>query len=283
MRDDKTLTDWNAMAICALARAGAAFRRADWTREAIKTFDFIVKHLGDGERLYHSLAEGKRQHMAFAEDYAQMARAAYVLFESTGENRFLDKAQTWVRVLNTHFWDNDNGGYFYTADDDEPLIIRARTAADQSTPSANGVMVGVLTHLYLATYDRSYLDRVNALLQAFSGELGNRYASYGAYLNGLDSLLLAIQIVIVGPRNSAKTQELVAAVQGRALPAASLLVVEPDRKLPETHPAFGKKMEGGAPTAYICQQQNCSAPITSPVALSQMLQLPVQTAVAGRA
>jgi uncharacterized protein len=75
---------------------------------------------------------------------------------------------------------------------------------------------------------------------------------------------------------------LIAAVNGRALPSATLLVVEPDQKFPENHPAFGKTMQGGAPTAYICQQQQCSAPITSPVALSQMLQLPMQQ-VAGRA
>lgn len=282
MRDDKILTDWNAMAIAALARAGTAFRRPDWVAQAVQTFDFIVKHLGDGDRLYHSLSAGKRQHMAFAEDYAQMARAAYVLFESTGERRYLDHAQTWVRVLNTHFWDEQNFGYFYTADDDEPLIIRARMAADQSTPSANGLMVGVLGQLMAATGDRSYLERVNALLQAFSGELGNRYVSFGAYLNGLDTIHASTQIVIVGSRNNPKTQELIAAVRGRALPAATLVVVEPDHKFPEGNPLFGKTAQNGVPTAYLCQQQNCSMPITSPVALSQMLQLPAQIA-AGRA
>jgi uncharacterized protein len=282
MHDNKVLTDWNAMAIAALAHAGAAFRRADWIAQAVKTFDFIVKHLGDGERLYHSLSNGKRQHMAFSEDYAQMARAAYVLFETTGEKRYLDHAQTWVRVLNTHFWDNQNFGYFYTADDDEPLIIRARMAADQSTPSANGVMVGVLVQLNAATGDRSYIERANALLQAFSGELGNRYVSYGAYLNGLDTIASNTQIVIVGPRSNAKTQELIAAVRGRSIPATVVIVVDPAETHAETHVAYGKTMQGGVPTAYICQQQNCSAPITSPVALSQMLQLPVQ-AVAGRA
>jgi uncharacterized protein YyaL (SSP411 family) len=276
MRDDKVLADWNGMTVAALAHAGAAFRRADWIAQAVKTFDFIVTSLGDGDRLYHSLSEGKRQHVAFSEDYAQMARAAYALFETTGEKRYLDHAQGWVTALNAHFWDDQNFGYFYAADDDEPLIIRSRMAADQSTPSANGVMVGVLANLYFATGDVAYRDRCNALLQAFSGELGNRYISYGAYLNGLDTLASGLQIVIVGPRTNTRTHELVSAVRGRSLPMATLIVVSPNETFADTHPAFGKSMQGGVPTAYICQQQNCSAPITSAVALSQMLQMPAQ-------
>jgi uncharacterized protein YyaL (SSP411 family) len=91
-----------------------------------------------------------------------------------------------------------------------------------------------------------------------------------------------LQIVIVGARSNPKTQELISAVRGRSLPMATLIVADPDEKLAETHPAFGKTMQGRVPTAYICRQQNCSAPVTSPVALSQMLQMPIQMA-AGRA
>jgi hypothetical protein len=282
MRDDKVLTDWNGMAIAALTHAAIAFRRKDWLNEAIKTFDFIVNSLGDGDRLCHSLSQGKCQHMGFAEDYAQMARAAYALFEATGEKRYLEHAKAWADVLDTLFRDTQRGGYYYTADDDEPLIMRARMAIDQSTPAANGVMVGVLANLHLATGEKRYRDRSSALLQAFSGDIANRYASFGAYLNGLDTAMSGLQIVIMGARGNTRTQELIAAVRGRSLPSATLIVAEPGEALAETHPTFGKTMQAGQPTAYICQNQNCSAPITSPVALSQMLQMPAQMA-AGRA
>ena len=52
------------------------------------------------------------------------------------------------------------------------------------------------------------------------------------------------------------------------------MVIAPGETLPEIHPAFGKTMENGQPTAYVCQHQNCSAPITNAVTLSQVLQLP---------
>jgi uncharacterized protein YyaL (SSP411 family) len=52
--------------------------------------------------------------------------------------------------------------------------------------------------------------------------------------------------------------------------------------LPEGHPAHGKTMENGQPTAYVCQHQNCSAPIANPVTLSQVLQLPPRPPQAGQ-
>ena len=61
-----------------------------------------------------------------------------------------------------------------------------------------------------------------------------------------------------------KTHELVNAVLGRALPNRTLIVVDPRQRLPVGHPAAGKTMQNGVPTAYVCQRQTCSAPITNP-------------------
>ena len=52
------------------------------------------------------------------------------------------------------------------------------------------------------------------------------------------------------------------------------MVVDPRDALPAGHPAAGKTMQNGQPTAYVCQRMSCSAPITNPVTLSQVLQLP---------
>jgi hypothetical protein len=51
-------------------------------------------------------------------------------------------------------------------------------------------------------------------------------------------------------------------------------VVSPEEQFPEGHPMHGKTMLNGQPTVYVCQRQTVSAPITNPVTLSQMLQLP---------
>jgi len=274
LRDDKVLADWNGMTIAALANAGMVFRKAPWTAAAIRAFAFVESKLGDGDRLYHSWRNGTRHHTGFADDYAQMARAALALWEATNDRRYLARAQAWVHVLNEHFWDSQNGGYFFTPDDSDPLIVRTRAVFDQATPCANGVMVGVLSRLHFVTADNAIRDRANALIQAFSGEVPRAFLSMGSYLNGLEIAMTALQIVVVGQVDNPKTHELVNAVLGRSLPNRTLVVADPRESLPAGHPAAGKPMQNGQPTAYVCQRMTCSAPIANPVTLSQVLQLP---------
>jgi uncharacterized protein YyaL (SSP411 family) len=276
LRDDKVLCDWNALTIAALANAGAAFQNPQWTAVAVKTFDFIVKVLSDGDRLFHAWNKGKRSRHAFADDYAHMIRAALTLWELTSEKKYLDYAQRWTRTLNEQFWDNTNGGYFFTSTEDEPLIVRARMLFDQTIPAANGTMIGQLARLFQATADVQYAQRCDQLIQAFAGEAARAFASSASYFNGLDTAMSGFQVVIVGPTSNPKTHEFAQAVLGRSLPNRLLMVVSPDDSLPAGHPASGKTMLNGQPVAYVCQRGTCSAPITNPVTLSQALQLPAR-------
>jgi hypothetical protein len=274
MRDDKVLADWNGLAIAALAIAGAVFQRTDWTTAAIKAFDFVVKTMGEGDRLHHSWRDGKRGPAGYADDYAHMTRAALILFEKTGDKRYLDHARKWVRVLNAHFWDNDRGAYCFTADDSSPLIIRARMMFDQPTHSANGRMLENLARLFMITGEKEYSERATQLIAAIAGEVQRAFVSMGAVLSGFEYAAASLHIAVIGPLSNAKTHELVAAIHGRALPNLCLSVVGPDESFPAGHPLHGKTMQNGQPTAYICQRGTCSPPVTNPVALSQMLQLP---------
>ena len=95
-------------------------------------------------------------------------------------------------------------------------------------------------------------------------------------------------VVLVWVFNVFGALDLLNAVLGRSVPNKSTTIVSPDEELPEIHPAHGKKMENGAPTAYICRGNVCSAPVTSALTLSQILQMPageqgaVQAATAPR-
>ena len=97
-----------------------------------------------------------------------------------------------------------------------------------------------------------------------------------AFINGLETIMTGLQIIVVGPKGHAKTQELLAAVHGRSITHRTLMVVDPEDTLPEGHPAYGKTMQNGQPAAYICVRNTCSQPIVNAVQLSQSLQLPAR-------
>ena len=276
MRDDKILADANGYAIAALANAGAAFGNSEWTSAAIAAFDFVAKTLGEGDRLYHSWCNGKRGAFGFADDYASMARAALILAEVTNEKRFIELAKRWTNTLNEYYWDKEKGGYHFTADDAPALIVRTRMVFDQPTPSSNGTMMGVLGRLYLITAEQPYFDRAQTIAQVFAGEAQRTWMSMPAYFNNIEFLSLSAQILVIGPPSHPKTHEMAQAVFGRSFPNRLLTIVSPEDVLPANHPAHGKTMLNGLPTAYICQRNSCSPPIGNPVQLSQVLQLPQQ-------
>ena len=175
--------------------------------------------------------------------------------------------------MNSHFW-LEEGGYGFTADDSPPLFVRARMLFDQPIPAANNIMIQNLSRLMILTADPAYADRINTLVNGFAAESQRVFYSMGAYFAGLENALSALHLVVIGPLNNPKTHELTAAILGRALPTKVLSVMAPEDAFPDSHPMFGKGMQNGQPTAYVCQRGVVSAPIVNPVALSQMLQLP---------
>jgi len=273
-RDDKVLVDWNGLMIASIANAGAALGRPEWIKAAQEAFRFICDRLGDGDRLFHSYRAGKRQHPAFADGYAAMARAALALWETTRDRHYLERAIAWTRTMDQDFWDVVQGGYVYSRNPDVPEQVRTRTAFDTQVPAANSIMIGIHGRLFYATVNQAYAERANALIQAFAGDVGSHYMQMSTYLNNFEYCTSCLEIIIFGPPNDPRTQDLVKAVNGRSLPNRLLMVVAPGEDLPPGHPAAGKIMQEGQPTAYVCGGMVCSPPVTSAAILSHVLQLP---------
>ena len=271
-RDDKVLADWNGMMITALANAAFAFSRPDWLDLARTAFAAVREHLGrPGQRLSHSLRLDRVQAEAMLDDYAQMARAALALFETTGESAYLQQAEDWAGVAEAHYWDHQDGGYFLTADDADALILRSKPAHDHATPAGNGAMVAVLARLFHHTGDDRYRARAEQVLAAFGGDLDRGFASMTSLLQGAELLDNAQQIVVVGPPDDPATLALIDAVAGASLPNRVLSLLSPGQTLQPGHPAAAKVTARARPVAFLCQGPVCSLPIDDAEALRQAL------------
>ncbi|HUK59962.1 MAG TPA: thioredoxin domain-containing protein [Stellaceae bacterium] len=269
--DDKVLADWNGLMIAALVTAATAFERKDWLVRATESFDFITQALAHADgRLAHAWREGKRAHTAVLDDYANMSRAALLLYEATGEARFLDWARRWVAICDKHYRDT-RGGYFFTADDAEALLVRTKQAYDQPNPSGNGTLVEVFARLYHLTGEDMFRARAEEILDAFAGELGRNLFGLATLLNGAELLQRALQVVIVGERGSADTEAMLRAVNAAPLPTKILLVVGGAAELPESHPAAGKGALDGRATVYLCEGTTCSLPLNDAAVLARAL------------
>ena len=269
--DDKVLADWNGLMITALAAAAQAFEEPTWLAAAERAFAFATAQMFRNGRLHHSWRHGQLKHPATLEDYANLCEAALALYEATGTADYLVRAEDWVEVLDSRYKDPDAGGYFMTADDTEQLVVRSKTAYDSAVPSGNGTLAGVLARLFYLTGKDSYRDQAESLIAAFSGEIDRNFFPIATLLNSSELFTRAVQVVIVGERDSDAARALTAAVNALCLPNRILQLVGSGDVLAYGHPAHGKTSLNGQPTAYVCRGMTCSLPITSADELTQAL------------
>ena len=271
LKDDKVLADWNGLMIAALALAGAVFGRAEWIAAAAASFDFVRRRMTVDGRLAHSYRDGRLATVAFIDDYASMARAALALYEIAGDAAYLAHAEDWVAVADRHYWDAAAGGYFFTADDGEALIVRGKNAFDSASPSGNAMMLEVLARLHALTAKDAYRERGAAIIAAFGSEAERNPAAACALLNAAETLRSTIQVVLVGEAGADAMERLRRTVFETNAPNRVLAAIAPGTALPEGHPAAGKTAIDGQATAYVCIGTTCSLPITTPESLRTAL------------
>jgi hypothetical protein len=259
------------LTIAAIAKASCVFERQDWLDVAIEAFHFVQSAMMtyDG-RLLHSWREGRARHLAVLDDYAAMCRAALALHEATGAPSYLECGRRWLEQVEIHYRDR-NGGYFFTADDAEALIARAKIAEDSALPSGNGMMLQVLAQLYHLTGESLYKERAEKIAHAFSGTIRQRVLGFSSLLNGMETLREAMQIVVIGEADAADTAALKRVTYGVSRPGRVFNVIAPGTALPRAHPAFGKTLLDHRATAYVCRGAVCSLPIVNPEALAAAL------------
>jgi uncharacterized protein YyaL (SSP411 family) len=199
-----------------------------------------------------------------------MGRAALALHEATGEGSYLEAAEKFAALADTHYRDAD-GGYFLSAADVTDVIQRAKPLFDNATPSGNGAMAEVLARLYHLTGKDEYRTRTEALFRTLAPARIEMLINMPGLCCAFEYLERPTMIVVAGAPGAHATAELLAAAF--ALPASAKIVqrVADGTKLPPAHPAFGKGPIGGRPAAYVCVGRSCGLPVTDAKALSAAL------------
>jgi uncharacterized protein YyaL (SSP411 family) len=259
-RDDKVLADWNGLMIAALARAAMVFQKPAWLAAARAAFAFVCERMTEDGRLKHSWCAGRLAHPATLDDHACMARAALLLYQTTGEAAYLAQAEAWAETIEARYRDTARGGYFLSADDVKDVILRHKTVHDHATPSGNGLLVHVFAMLFHLTGKTQYRERGEALIAAFSGELERNALAMPVLMTGQFMLEDAVQVVVTG----GDAEALQRAVWQAAQPNLVVQRIADTGALPEGHPAKGKSADGAA---YVCRGPVCSLPITDAEAL----------------
>jgi uncharacterized protein YyaL (SSP411 family) len=142
--------------ISAHAFAALVLDEPDYARRAERAAAFLLEKVRRGGRLLRSYKDGQARHNAYLDDYGFLTAGLIDLYEATGDPRWLREAIGLDAVLEQHYEDHENGGFFLTSNDHEALLAREKPAYDGAEPSGNSVAVLNLLRLYEFTTDEKY-------------------------------------------------------------------------------------------------------------------------------
>ena len=262
--DDKVLTEWNAMAVAALAEAGAAFGESRWVGAAEKVGRFLLEHLRrpDG-RWLRSWQSGSAKHLAYASDHAWVVEAFVRLYEATGDPGWLEPAARSAQSLIELFWDDDARAFGTTGRDAEALIARPIDTQDGALPSANSVAASSLIRLSALTGEEKFRQHAEAVIESMDPALAAIPVAFTAMVAAAEMARTGItEIVVTGDR-----PDLLKVCRSTYLPAA----VTASGK-PFASPLWeGRDGPDKGGMAFVCRDYTCKAPVREAAELAAQL------------
>ena len=172
--DTKIIVNWNGLMIDAFAYGYRILGDERYLAAASKAAEFILNTLKkpDGE-LLHTYTAGVVKQDAYLDDYAFLVRGLLGLYEATGGDQWLNSARTLTDKMIQLFWDDRNGGFYYTKADAKHLIVRTKKPYDSAIPSGNAVAVRNL--LALGADYRHYAEKT---LRIFAESMAQSPSSF---------------------------------------------------------------------------------------------------------
>jgi len=267
MRDEKILTAWNGLMLSAFAEAGFILGRRDYRAAAEKNAGFILANMRTAEgyllRTYGTTQEGGKAKLnAYLEDYALFIEGLLTLFEATGATHLLKEARQLADLMIAEFWDEEDGGFFFTGKNHEELIVRSKDFFDNATPSGNSVAAEVLIKLEKLTGDDKYSRYGTGIFRLLSGQLTKYPQAFGRALTALSYYLSAVKEIVVLYDKGQEENDLLDALSRNYIPNKILVMSEIHGDTELLPILEGKELIGDAPTAFVCENYTCREPVT---------------------
>jgi uncharacterized protein YyaL (SSP411 family) len=278
LKDDKVLADWNGLMAGAMAFAGKVFGEPAWVGSAQKAVGFVIDEMRTEEgRLLHRWREGDASIPAFLDDYVFMTTALLELYDATFDPTYLKRALELQEQTQELFWDRKGSGFFFTADDNEELLIRQKEIYDGAIPSGNSMAADNFIRLARLTSDSEYLQGADHIFAAFANEANQLPSAHSQLMTALQrGIGPSLEIVVCGEPEAKDTAALLATVREMYLPQAAVLLVPPGESGAEIRrlAPFADSYEpvDGKAAAYVCRDFTCQLPTTDPAKLRELLE-----------
>ena len=268
-RDEKVLTAWNGLMLASFAEASAVLGREDYRRVAEVNAEFLLTNVRRDGLLLRTWKGGEAKLNGYLEDYACLIEGLICLFEATGTVKWLKDAIKLTDKMIEQFWDDQDGGFFFTGKSHEDLIVRSKDFLDNATPSGNSVAAFALQKLAVLTGSEQYKRYATTILRLLADQIRRYPSAFSWALCALDFYLdNPKEIVIIGPAQSRDFANFFRSAWRRYLPNRVICCCAGDcADAQDLIPLLKERASATEVIGYVCEGYTCKSPAKSPAEL----------------
>ena len=270
--DDKILTSWNGIMIRGMAMGYQLTGKPEYLEACEKSAEFVLTTLSQNNGLLlRTYRDGKSHLNAYLEDYSYFIAGLIALYEASFEPKWLTEAERLAHIMIDQFGDDAGDGFFFTGKAHETLIVQSKSAYDGATPSGASMAIHSLLRLAKHLDNSEFHDQAAETLLLYFHQMEGMPSGSGQLLCELAFLLSTPkEIAIVGPKGTAQTEAMLAALHSTYQPNKIVAVSESADG--QTLPLLtGKTPINDTATAYVCENYVCQAPTTDVEAFVELL------------
>jgi len=189
------------------------------------------------------------------------------LYETTFEARYLQSALDLNKRVIEYFWDEEDGGFYLTADDSETLLVRPKEVYDGAVLSGNSVAMLNLLRLSSITGDADLEEKAAQIGRTFSQRVKSAPAAYTQLMVALDFAIgPSYELIISGDSKADDTKVMLKALRQQFVPNKVVVLHPTEQDSPDIDMLleFLKDYPSidGKATAYVCLDYACKLPTT---------------------
>lgn len=260
-RDEKIIIAWNGLVIKGMALAGRLLNKPEYINSAQHAIDDIREH-------YWNHKENRFLN-AFLDDYAFLLDGLLEVLQSEWRTIDLEFAIALAEALLTHFYDQQNGGFYFTSHDHEIVIQRPKSLIDEALPSGNGIAAYGLTRLGFLLGESRYLSASENTLKIAWNSIQELPHLHTSLLIALESNLSPPTIVILRGKKH-KLEEWQSNFQTQYHPQQLIFAIP--EAVDDLPPLLALKRSHQDICAYYCKGMECSDRIDDLQALVEKLE-----------
>jgi uncharacterized protein YyaL (SSP411 family) len=272
-RDEKILTSWNGLMLSGLVDGFKVTGDERYLNGAKEGALFILREMRKDGHLMRVSNQRKWQVKAYSEDYAFFVQALIDLYEATFEMGWLEEADDLNRRMIRQFWDERNGGFFFTGKENESLIVRSKNPYDNAIPSANSIAVFNLIRLGYLLGEEPLKQKAEQALHLFYDFLDQHPSGFTQMLSSLSFFLNPEEIGVIGSKSDLKTRSMLKEIYLAYLPNKILSLRDPQEPIEGNwFPFLRGKGIPETPTTFVCKGFTCLPPVKDEKELRKVFQ-----------